>query len=363
MTARFSRRALLVGGSAAIFGAASGWAAERAFALIAPDAALPLAALPANAPMAAYALRSAQRWLDRKPQPMPLVHTEGTLPHQGIYDSSQVAKRDWQATLELALAARLTGESKFASAARGFIQAWLGIYKPSFNPIDETDLDRVFLAFDLLLPAERAALAGPFARFAQAMASGYLDLMPKLKGGTATNNWQSHRVKLATLGAFATGDGALIARARNAFFKQLADNIRADGSTLDFEERDALHYVVYDLEPLLVAALAAKTHGEDWFGEAKGKALARALLWLAPYAQGKQTHQEFVRSKVDFDAKRAAAGLSGFSGTWQKEEADDVFAVAARLDSQFAPLAKALLPGFEGTRRPHSPWLHLVLPI
>ena len=29
-----------------------------------------------------------QRWADRAPQPLPKVHTEGTLPHQGIYDVS-----------------------------------------------------------------------------------------------------------------------------------------------------------------------------------------------------------------------------------------------------------------------------------
>ena len=42
-----------------------------------------------------------------------------------------------------------------------------------------------------------------------------------------------------------------------AIKKQIAANLRPDGSSLDFHERDALHYHCYDLEPLLTLAIAA----------------------------------------------------------------------------------------------------------
>ncbi|MFX5817457.1 alginate lyase family protein, partial [Acinetobacter baumannii] len=76
--------------------------------------------------------------------------------------------------------------------------------------------------------------------------------------------WNSHRVKLAVLAAAALQDDRLWGRARQAFDAQVARNIRADGSTLDMEERDALHYVVYDLEPLVRAAQVAQGRGEQW---------------------------------------------------------------------------------------------------
>ena len=43
-------------------------------------------------------------------------------------------------------------------------------------------------------------------------------------------------------------------------------NIDTEGRTYDFGQRDAMHYVVYDLEPLLMAASIAVAHGENWFG-------------------------------------------------------------------------------------------------
>lgn len=376
-----TRRAMVAGAAAtaslAFLPTPRARAQAAPFAMIAREAAGGLTGLPASAPrgasaaeatraqMVAYALRGARRWLDRVPQPLPVVHTEGTLPHQGIYDQSVEAKKDWQAARDLALGSRLAGDGAMAGKTVQLIKAWLAVYKPSFNPIDETDLDRLMLAFDLLEGSARAPVAADYGKFLAALASGYLDRMPALRGGTATNNWQSHRVKLATLAAYGAGDRGLIDRARAAYKKQLADNLKPDGSVLDFAERDALHYVTYDLEPLLAAALAAKTHGEDWYGEQNpaGVGLREALLWLAPYAEGKKTHQEFVRSSVAFDAARAKAGLPGFGGTWNKAEAEEVFTLAARLDKQFAPLAAALTPGFTGEKRPRSPWLHLTLPV
>jgi hypothetical protein len=36
---------------------------------------------------------------------------------------------------------------------------------------------------------------------------------------------------------------------------------------------------------------------------------------------GERTHQEFVRSTVAFDRRRAQAGVPGFDGAWRREEA------------------------------------------
>jgi hypothetical protein len=69
-------------------------AAESApFAMISRDSAGRLGARPAQSPMAAYAIRGGMRALERTPHPMSLVHTQGTLPHQGIYDESLEAGR------------------------------------------------------------------------------------------------------------------------------------------------------------------------------------------------------------------------------------------------------------------------------
>ena len=113
--------------------------------------------------------------------------------------------------------------------------------------------------------------------------------------------------------------------------------------TYDFDQRDAIHYVVYDLQPLLMAAAIAAAHGENWYSmpSVRGK-LAAALRWLEPYAAGDKQHEEFVHSTVEFDARRKAAHVKGYSGLWQRQEASNLYWIASRLDPEFKRMADAL---------------------
>jgi len=298
------------------------------FALVSPQETVALRDL-TQSPARAAVLRAADRAVGRTPKAMARVHMEGTLPGKGIYDESQEALRDLPAARDLALAGRLTGDPRYVEAARRIVKAWIEIYNVSFNPIDETSFDTLLVAWDLLPEAARAGLESGAGRLFRDLSEGYL--AHPLKGNTAINNWNSHRVKLIALAAFALGDPALIARAHDAYRTQLRANIRADGSTLDFELRDAVHYVVYDLEPLAVAALAAGRHGHDWVAE-ENAALIRGLAWLEPYAAGEKVHQEFARTTLAFDRTRRQAGLPGFDGPFDPKKARTAMALAARLD-------------------------------
>ncbi len=287
----------------------------------------------------------ARKALDRPPGAIPRLHTEGTLPGKGIRDISIQAKRDHPITLDFALAWRLTGERVFLDQAGRYLDAWANVYEMSFNPIDETGFDALMLAYDLTeadLPKEtRAKLDG----FWRRMATGYLDAMdgrPK----NANTNWQSHRIKLATMAAYQTGDRRLIDRARAAFRKQIAVNLRADGSTFDFEERDALHYVTYNLDPLMMSALAAKANGDDWFAfrASTGASLPRSLDWLAQYASGARTHIEFVNSRIKFDRERAAAGQKEYAPhPWERKKAVNTYALATLLNPRYRSLRDELV--------------------
>lgn len=327
-----------------------------AFALVSPSVAESLRNGPATEARAA-AIRAADRELDHEPHAIRRIHTEGTLPHLGIRDESIEAERDFGAARDLALAAALTGQARYANAASKIIAAWLNVYRPDFNPIDETNMDALLVAYDLLPADAKAPLAAEFVDFARNLAKGYLDRMPDVRGGTATNNWQSHRIKLAALAAYETGDDALIKRARRAYVKQLSNNLRPDGTVIDFQERDAIHYVVYDLQPLVMAALAAKMHGDDWYSLSapSGATLEKSLDWLAPYADGSKVHAEFVHSSVRFDYQRRDAGLAGFSGNFDPKVARMVFALAARLDARYVPLTMKL--------HASSPWLDAIWPL
>lgn len=337
-----TRRAFL-GMAASVAAIRPAFAAEP-FAFLGPGQ---LAALRGtSASLRGSLTRWADRHLDASPKARASVHVEGGIAGRGDYDASAEALRELSAIRELALASNF-GNGAYSAKAVALLARWLDVYRPTFNPIDETAFENLLIAWDALPDAARIPLAARYADFARGFAQGYLDRLPGLRGNTAINNWHSHRVKIMTLAAFATGDTRLIGEVRAAFDAHLARTLLPDGPTNDFVERDAIHYVVYNLLPLCTACLAAQTHGQDWYATraANGATIAGSLGWTLPYATGEKTHAEFERSKVRFDFERRNAGVAGFKGDFEPGKARDLFVVAARLDPRYWPIARKLQPG------------------
>jgi hypothetical protein len=296
----------------------------------------------ASAPEQAEAVALAQAALSRFPHPMVHVHTEGTLPHQGIRDQSIEAERDWPAARDLAVGYCVTGNTIYLKHADAILDAWMKTYQPNFNPIDETGLEQLFLAADILDNAMPPALFAQWQAFAAKLSTGYLTQIDR--NAAKAENWQSHRIKLAAMSSYLIADTGAIGHVESAFTAQLDGNINSSGEVADYSRRDAIHYVVYDLEPLVMSALAAHDHGENWYGIVApgGSTLPSALQWLSPYATGAQTHQEFNHSSVSFDMDRRNAGEPGFSGVWSPKTSASLYLYASALDRQWADLAYQL---------------------
>ncbi len=306
-------------------------------------------------------VKMVQSHVDDQPKARAKLHTEGTLPHEGIYDESVEAQKDLGLMRDAALAWRATGDERYLRLVDRFLFAWTTTYQPNFNPIDETNFESLILAYDLTASALPVKTRNAANAFISKLVTGYIDDMdkqPRPLTGTYRNNWQSHRVKLVAMGAFTIDDRKLINAAQHLFVEHIGDNIAPDGTTIDFAERDALRYVTYDLQPLVTAALTARRHNRNWLPERaqSGATLAEALNWLTPYALGTRTHEEFVKSSVPFDARRRKAGLPGFSGQWDPKNAAELFHLAARLDGRYAPVALRLAP------TPPA-WLAVCLPL
>ncbi|MBN3791401.1 alginate lyase family protein [Burkholderia sp. Ac-20353] len=294
-------------------------------------------------------IRGVDAHLGEQPKALPRVHTEGTLPHEGIYDQSVAAMKDMDLMRDAALAWRVTNDPRYLQFVDRFLSAWVVTYQPGFNPIDETRFDSLILAYDMTASALPVKTRNAASAFIAKLGAGYvaqIDAQKRPLAGTWRNNWQSHRIKLIALSAFTLGDRKMMNAAQRLFVEHLADNIAADGTTYDFTERDALHYAVYDLQPLVTAALAARRFNRNWLREkgSNGATLAAALDWLAPYARGEKTHEEFVHSPVAFDAKRREAGIPGYTGQWDPKNATELFHLAARLDGRYARVAQQLSP-------------------
>ncbi len=308
-------------------------------------------------------LASASKNKDATPHPIARMHTEGTLPHQGIWDDTVAAQRDFPIMRDAALAWRLGQDRHYLDQVDAFLRAWMTTYVPSYNPIDETKLEPVILAYVLTADALTAETRKATQTFLRTLAEGYIERTRQnlakaktSKVNTWNNNWHSHRIKLVTMAAGALDDKALLASAKALFLDQLVNNVNADSSVIDFAERDALHYVVYDLEPLSMAAIVAQGMGQQWLNEkaVNGKSLADTLDWLVPYASGQRQHEEYVNTKVAFDRKRAEAGVAGFKGMWEPKSATGLYWQAARLAPGYLSLAKSL-----GTA---PDWLNLCQP-
>ncbi len=302
-----------------------------------------------------------QSHVNDTPHPLAKLHTEGTLPHEGIYDQSVEAEKELDLMRNAALAWRATSDDRYLKLVDRFLFAWVTTYQPSFNPIDETRFEGLILAYDMTASALPVKTRNATMVFLNKFANGYIqqvDSQPRPLKGTFANNWQSHRVKLISMIAFTLDNRKMIATAQRLFIEHIGDNVAPDGSTLDFTERDALHYVTYDLQPLVTAALAARRHNRNWLPEraANGATLAGALDWLTPYATGEKTHEEFVHSSVPFDAKRREAGLPGYTGAWDAKNAAELYHLAARLDGRYTPIALKLAP------TPPA-WLAVCLPL
>jgi hypothetical protein len=104
---------------------------------------------------------------------------------------------------------------------------------------------------------------------------------------------------------------------------------------------------VFDLQPMVMAALVAHDHGSNWYGTpaSNGSTLESALAWLVPYAEGTNTHQEFQDSHDPFDYVRRNAGEPGFSGQWQPSNAQPLYLFASALDLEWGDLATRLNGG------------------
>ncbi len=294
-----------------------------------------------------------QPLLDSQPQPMAVMHTEGTLPHQGIRDQSIEARKQLPVMRDAAYAWRAGADDAYLKLSTRYFNAWVSVYQPNLNPIDETNFDAFFDTYAVIAqklePADRAQALAFFAKWgrdivASVDARNVVSASPQAK--TWDNNWQSHRVKIVTMMAVATGDEALFSDARRLFRAQVAANIKPDGEVIDFAERDALHYVIYDLEPFTQAALAARVRGEDWYHYTSptGSSVAKGFAWLYPYATGDKPHEEFKHSKVAFDAQRAAAGQTEYSGMFEPDRAGNAFWFASVFDPAYLPLARKLKP-------------------
>lgn len=280
------------------------------------------------------------------PSPLVTVKTEGLLSSDKKFITSVRAMRE---LFQMVVAAHLWELDKKNKDAliqsKRYLLAWIKVYKPNFNPIDETNFDTLIKTYLIIKPqlsdAENEKVLSKFRYWCE----GYFARMGKsTNDGIWTNNWQSHRVKLVTYFAVALDDQKLLDEAEVQFKKQINNNINREGVTLDFIQRDAIKYAIYDLLPLVQSAYLAKKEGRDWYSwkSENNSSLKKGVHWFIPYLDGSKNHLEFKRSRVDFDRIRMSAGMTGFSEVFNPHNAADLMFYSSKLDPELLDISNGL---------------------
>src|SRR5579875_2763880 len=169
-------------------------------------------------------VNAVQSHVNDTPKARATLHTEGTLPHEGIHDQSVEAEKDLELMRDAALAWRATGNERYLRLVDRFLLAWTTTYQPSFNPVDETNFESLILAYDLTASALPVKTRNAANAFIAKMVSGYIadmDKQPRPLTGTYRNNWQSHRVKLVAMGAFTIDDRKMINAAQRLYVEHI----------------------------------------------------------------------------------------------------------------------------------------------
>ena len=201
-----------------------------------------------------FILKTARGAAADQPNPIAWIQTEGKLRGDPVKTQTAESLMDMPKMLALAWAGSFDPSADeaatFNAMVKQFLIAWAGVNRSHGDPIDDTNLDAALTAYDLTRAAytadERVTVEAWFRQVAAAEEqTGRWDAHPKW------NNWTSHRLKIVGLIAFELGDEEMLARVLAAYKDQIEHNLNADGTTYDFLYRDALHYHVYDLEPLL----------------------------------------------------------------------------------------------------------------
>jgi hypothetical protein len=284
--------------------------------------------------------KMAAQALNATPNPIEKVTTEGRLDKDPAKIRTFASLVDLDKTAALGWAWAMTNDARYAVKAREFMLAWAKVNRPDGDAINETRFEPLIVAYDLLRPtfaeSDRQTMDDWLRNKANVLWNDHRGL---------TENWFSHRLKIVGLIGWTIGDPDLIARTVEGFHRQINRNFKPDGASTDFYKRDAFHYHLYDVEPLLTLARAAERNGEQFFDYAgtNGATLGGGVAFVVPYATGEKTHEEFVHSHVPFDLKRAQNGQGEYQPhLWKPREAVAMFSQAAWFRPEYGTLAAKL---------------------
>jgi hypothetical protein len=256
----------------------------------------------------------AESYLSEEPRPIERINYEGMLNNHPdrvatvshLYDMMRV---------EIWLSAWLiTGDSRYEEAMGKYLLAWADTYKPTGNPINENKLDPLLTAAVVLIDRLDGSEREIVFNWLRALGEAEIHTVETMPW-SVENNWHPKRLKVVALAAEALDHDEWRQWVVEETRSYIARALRPDGSSRDFEQRDALSYHIGGVRPLLrlISLLPPAYREELYSGETvDGSSVARSVAFIIPYALGEEEHGEFLRTQVELDRRRAEAGLEQY---------------------------------------------------
>ena len=212
---------------------------------------------------------------------------------------TRVALRDAQNTALMAIAYYLEDDDAYLKQAKKYLLAWAETHQPNGHPINETRLEGFLWAYDLL----RCHFSKEEDKKIKIWLINLQSNKHKWKFGPSSgrNNFRTHQLKMLLMIDRLLEDKTSLKSDREVLQQHVKANILEDGMSFDYQERDALHYHVYDLEAWLEIALLEPDYIEQ---------VSTSYDFLMKQLKADNIYNQFSNSKQKIDQKRAKGGFS-----------------------------------------------------
>jgi hypothetical protein len=224
---------------------------------------------------------------------------------------SNQAKANFAGIFALAVTAATATEplrSHSRDAALAALHAWARVYRPTGNPIDEWFFVPLLQAVDLVADTEHEDLRAWARDFAKSGDRFYAGRGERNPG--RSNNWMARRLLIRTVAAAVAGDDEARTAMPGLLEEFAARNYVAgpagelDGRTVDFGQRDALHYHVAAVQPLT----EVQAYAPDLVSPQVRAAVLSGIEFIRPFFLGLREHIEFHATSNSFDRERRDDG-------------------------------------------------------
>ena len=242
-----------------------------------------------------------RRLVKQPSDPIAVLGSAGTI---NIKDKKLIASRkafqDADRAAVLAITYRLTHNEDYFNKIREILTSWAKVNQPTGNPIDETRLDGMIWAYDLiscdLSDEDKTQIVGWFER----LRSKKRDW--KFGPVTSSNNHRIHQLKMMLLLDKVLHDNNRWAFDRASAIRYSSINLQSpSGVSVDYLERSALYYHNYVMQPWIEISLVTGCCG---------KSVPQGFSFLSHKIALHQTDDEFLNSKAKIDALRAQGGFA-----------------------------------------------------